>query len=124
MSAPHAEPIVWIIDSEHWPRAGLRAELIERGCEAIGFTAIVEAVITLQFLAGPKPHVIVLELREQDLGRELLSALAGTGIPIVVLGGAMELNEPVIREFDWAAVIKRPFTLGAVTDKVIELARR
>src|SRR5215471_17474158 len=28
--------VVWIIDAEQWPRALLRAELIERGFDAVG----------------------------------------------------------------------------------------
>ncbi len=121
MSSPPAQPIVWIIDNEQWPRAGLRAELIERGCEVIGFTTIVEAVIVLQVTREPKPNLIVLELRGQEWRREVLSALVQSGIPIIILGGAIELNDPLIGEFNWAAVIKRPFTIGAVADKVIEL---
>jgi hypothetical protein len=29
-------PVVWIIDPDQWPRAMLRAELIERGVDAVG----------------------------------------------------------------------------------------
>ena len=38
------EPAVWVIDSEQWPRACLRAELIERGYDAYGFISIGDAL--------------------------------------------------------------------------------
>src|SRR5689334_9573424 len=42
--APEDAPVVWIVDAEHWPRAYLRAELIERGYDAVGFVGVREAL--------------------------------------------------------------------------------
>lgn len=123
MAKEGTSPVVWIIDRQQWPRASLRAELIERGFDALGYEEIAEALAALHDPRTDRPHVIVLELREQDLNRETLAPLAGAGVPIVILGGIPELNEPAIREFAWTAVMRRPFTLGAVADKVGELAR-
>ena len=39
------KPVVWIVDADHWPRAELRALLIERGYDAIGFESLVDAVL-------------------------------------------------------------------------------
>jgi hypothetical protein len=47
-----------------------------------------------------------------------LDALAGLGIPVVVLGGAMEMNAPLVSEFEWAAVMRLPSTIGQVADVV------
>ena len=33
-------PVIWIIDAEQWPRALLRAELIERGYDAVGYVTV------------------------------------------------------------------------------------
>ena len=118
------EPIVWIIDHQQWPRASLRAELIERGFDALGYEVIAEAVAALQGSEIGRPQAIVLELREQVLDRETLGTLAKAAIPILILGGILELNEPVVHEFAWAVVMKRPFTIGAVADQVEELTGR
>ena len=37
------KPVVWIIDWEQWPRANLRALLLDRGFDAIGFRELEEA---------------------------------------------------------------------------------
>ncbi len=117
------EPIVGIIDRQQWPRASLRAELTERGFDALSYEVIAEAVAALQGPEIGRPQVIVLELRQQVLDRETLGTLAKAAIPIIILRGVLELNEPVVHEFAWAVVMKRPFTIGAVADKVEELAR-
>ena len=115
------KPVVWIINSQHWPRAFLRAELIERGFEAIGYIALSHALAALFHPDIVKPDIVVLELREQVLKRDELEALTRKGIPTIVLGGAMELNEKLVNEFEWAASICRPFTIGAVADVIEEL---
>ena len=118
------EPIVWIIDRQQWPRALLRAELIERGFDALGYEEIADALTALHHPRTGRPQVIVLELREQDLNQDTLGPLVEAGVPIVVLGGIPELNEPAIEELAWAKVMRRPFTLGAVADEVEELIGR
>jgi DNA-binding NtrC family response regulator len=124
LTGRRTEPIVWIIDHQQWPRASLRAELIERGFDALGYEVVAEAVAALQAPEIERPQVIVLELREQGLDRETLGALAKTAIPTIILGGIMELNEAVVHEFAWAVVMKRPFTIGAVADQVEGLTGR
>jgi hypothetical protein len=106
--------IVWIIDAEQWPRANLRAELIERGYDAVGFVDISAALRNL----FQKPDIIVLELRGQALPAGSLEALTATGVPIVLLGGAGELEDPLLRRFQWAATFRRPVRLGDVADLI------
>ena len=118
----YAASAVWIINSQHWPRAYLRAELLERGCDAIGFVTLSQALAALHHPGTLRPRAIVLELRGPPPARsEELSALARTGIPTIILGGAIELNEKSVGEFGWAAVIKRPFTIGTVADVVEDI---
>ena len=64
---PKDEVIVWIVDSEHWPRACLRAELIERGYDAVGFLELEKALAAIRAPDLRKPRAIVLELRDQVL---------------------------------------------------------
>lgn len=118
------EPKIWIIDAEHWPRSLLRAELIERGCDAVGFAAVGDAAAALRSGAPSRPELLVLELRGQDIRHDLLAALTEPGIPIVALGGAVELDDPRLAEVRWGAVFRRPFTIGNVADQVAALLGR
>lgn len=115
-------PIIWIIDSQHWPRAYLRAELIERGLEVIAYEYLSESVAVLHRGAAARPEVIVLELHDQYIEPELMDKLAESGVPVIVLKGVFQENEPMVRACRWAVVMRRPFTVGAVADKVQEIA--
>jgi len=115
------EPVVWIIDEEQWPRACLRAELIERGYDGVGFVNVAHALAAMGHPGMAKPCIIVLELRGLTQKRGELEGLIRYGVPIILLGGAVELNEGLVKEHEWAAVMRRPFTLGAVVDKVEKL---
>jgi hypothetical protein len=115
---PKDEVIVWIVDSEQWPRACLRAELIERGYDAVGFLELDTAMAAIRAPDLRKPRAIVLELRDQVLTPPTLEALADSKIPVIALAGALELNYPRLRDFTWAAVLSRPFALGDVADTV------
>jgi len=115
------KPIVWIVDSQQWPRAYLRAELTERAFNAVGFMDLSQALTGLTDRNYRRPQVIVLELFDLSLTEEELGVLADTGIPVVVLGGAVQWNEELVREHKWAAVIQRPFTIGRIADVVAEV---
>jgi hypothetical protein len=112
------EPVVWIADSEQWPRACLRAELIERGYDPYGFITIGEALDSLSRGASPKPDAFILELRGQTLTPELVRSVRDLGIPTILLGGSAELNDPLIRNHNWTMVLKRPVSLGAIADLI------
>ena len=118
------KPVIWIIDSQQWPRAYLRAELIERGFEAVGFIELAHALAALHHPYSAKPCLIVLELRGLSHKHDELDTLAHVAIPIIALGGAVELNAEWVKQFKWAAVLQRPFTIGNVADVVEELVGR
>jgi DNA-binding response OmpR family regulator len=115
------EPVVWIIDSDQWPRACLRAELIERGYDAVGFATLRAALIELALPRAPRPHLIVLDLRDQPHEPRQLEALARSGAPLVAIAGAAEASNDRLRGFGWTAFLRRPVTLGAVADLVDRL---
>ncbi len=118
-----AKPVIWIVDCDQWPRAALRAELIERGYDAVGYFLLEEALALLR--AAPsqaKPRVIVLELRGQEIKREGLDELAQSSVPAILLGGTVEMNEPLLRLHKWSAVRGRPITLGEIADLIENLA--
>jgi len=107
---------IWIIDSEQWPRACLRAELIERGYDAVGFVRTGQALSALRSRPRSSPGAIVLELRGQSVNDNALDLLAGTNIPLLLLGGSTELNHPSVQKAKAAAILKRPITLGKIAD--------
>lgn len=109
---------VWIIDSEQWPRACLRAELIERSYDAVGFVRTGQALLALRSRLRSSPDAIVLELRGQSVNDNVLDLLAGTNIPLVLLGGSVELSNPVVQNSKAAMILKRPITLGRIADVV------
>ena len=111
-------PRIWIIDAEHWPRSLLRAELIERGYDAVGFAAAGDAASALRSGSPSLPEMLVLELRGQHISKNLLAALTESGIPIVALGGTVELDDPAPSGVKWAAVFRRPFTIGALAEEI------
>jgi DNA-binding response OmpR family regulator len=112
---------VWIIDRQHWPRALLRGELLESGLEVIGFSALEDALASLELAATPRPDIIIVELKGLGGGGdERLAQLAGKGLPIMLLGGEVELRDEVMRLGKWAAILKRPFTIGQVVQVVYQ----
>lgn len=110
------QPIIWIISGEQWPRVYLRAELIERGFDAIGFIELSKAIAALNDPDYPKPQLIILELHDLSFTQDEWDTLACTSIPMIALGGAVELNQEWVRSYQWMAVIQRPFTIGKVAD--------
>ena len=112
------EPVLWIVDSEQWPRACLRAELIERGYDPYGFVSIGDALESLSGGMSPKPKALVLELRGQNLTVPTIEAIRNLKIPMILLGGGSELNDPLIKQYQWETLLKRPFSLGTVADLI------
>ncbi len=104
-------PIVWIIDADQWPRALLRAELIERGYDAVGFLSVEDALN-----ASPErfPDLIVVEMHGLALMQADASKLFTLEAPIVLLTGAAEATEPWIAQLPWAAVLRRPVSIGEI----------
>ena len=112
------EPVLWVIDSEQWPRACLRAELIERGYNPYGFIKVNDALDTFTRSMSQKPKALVLELRGQNLTKEVIESIRDLEVPTILLGGIAELNDPLIRNHKWNIVVKRPFSLGTVADLI------
>jgi hypothetical protein len=108
---------VWIIDAEHWPRASLRAELIERGHEAIGFATILDALTRLALRRQP-PALAVIDLGGRPSNSKQLDALLRAGFPVLAIGGAAEWATESLRARPWAAFLRRPLTVGAIADEV------
>ena len=102
--------VIWIIDAEQWPRAMLRAELIERGFDAAGYVTVRDAI---DALPERRPDAIVVDLRGQPT--PLVERLPKLGVPVIVIGGTVELSE--LAEGPWI-VMQRPVSIGEVADRV------
>jgi DNA-binding NtrC family response regulator len=108
-----SEPeVIWIIDAEQWPRALLRAELMERGYDAVGYVTARDGIDSLPWR---KPDAIVIELRGQPM--PLVERLLKIGVPVFVVGGVPEINDLPLA--NWAAVLQRPVSLGEIADSVV-----
>ena len=115
------KPVVWIVDSEQWPRAYLRALLLERGFDAIGFIELGEAFAAIDRPHYPLPRIIVLDLHGLSLREDEQDTLAQIKIPIVGIAGAVELDQEWVRKVNWAALIQRPATIGQIADTIEKL---
>ncbi len=124
MNSAQINPVIWIIDRQQWPRAALRAELLERGVEAVGFIELTDALAALKDPHSTKPQVIVLELFGLSPKQNEFDMLTSTGIPVLILCGAAELNDAPVRNHKWAAVLQRPFSIGDVVTAVDRLLAR
>jgi len=114
------EPVIWIIDNNHWERVNIRAQLIEDGYRVEGFPAIFPAIAGFYRGIVERPALIILELRNLGYLEPELDELARIGAPIVLLTGVFEGNMASSSGRKWAAVLRRPFTVG----QVVEAAKR
>lgn len=110
--------VVWVICNGQWERAYLRAEFLQRGFQAIGHSGIMAALAALDHPDFASPDLIVVELRDLTLRRDELTALARIDVPLVALGGEVELSHSLVKEVGWKSTLRRPFTVGQVVDLV------
>ncbi len=118
MDEIEAKPVVWIIDSQQWPRANLRALLLDRGFDAIGFIELHQALASLKDPYYQKPHIILLELHDLLPTEEELDTVIHLNVPIVAVAGAVEIGRAWIKKIKWAALIQRPARIGQVVDVI------
>jgi len=110
---------VVIVSDEQWARAGLRAELRERGVDAVGVRDIPEVLIHGHPQPGRGPvRLMVIEqdaLSDEVRAGMLARVRARLGEPLVVLLAHATRETP---PGDWDLVIRRPVTIGEVADAV------
>lgn len=119
---------VWIIDEEQWPRACLRAELIERGYDAVGFEAIADAVPLLASARHRRPRMVIVDVTNHALTDEEAAQLSGSGATLVAIGHGTGTLGPAFAgpsaELHWAAFLHRPVDLRQVADTADALLGR
>ena len=89
----------------------LRAELIERGFDAVGYITVRDAIESLPMR---RPEVIFVDLRGQPM--PLAERLLKLGVPVILLGGATELSD--LPKGNWAEVLQRPISIGEIAEKI------
>lgn len=110
---------IWIIDADHWPRAYLRAELLERGYDVVGFVTVGDALARLALRFGSPPALVAIDLQGQS-PVELAPLLRGR-YPVLAIGGATEWARESPPSGSWAAFLRRPLTIGAIVDEIDRL---
>jgi hypothetical protein len=111
---PPLGPVVWLVDADHWPRAFLRAELIERGYDAIGFARLEEALLRLATSRERRPRLVLVNLAGQDVTRGAVALLGAGGVPVLGLTGAAE----PVAELGLSVLLRRPVSLGQIADAI------
>jgi len=115
-------PPIWIVNADHWPRASRRAELIERGYDAIGFETLTEALATLLLPRARRPALLVLDLHGQVVTDASRALLLRERIPVlaVVDAAAPDDAPPGLP----AGTLHRPLTIGAIAAAAAEAVTR
>ena len=124
---PSLPPVILLVLPDHWPRSLLRAELIERGYDAVGAPDL-RTAFRFSSLGEPRGPVRLVVLDEAALDgdehRVLDLVLSEHGRPPVLLL-ARPLREPPVAP--WTRVVRRPFALGdlvAIVEEMVPLPPR
>ncbi len=109
-----ATGVVFIIGRDWKFRALLRAELLEKGLEAMGLESLDEAG---QLVAsGTLPHLTVFDMTDYDAGRDLgrLLALGKSGRLLLLVS----LGTKLPQELSGVTTLSRPITVGTIVEKI------
>jgi DNA-binding NtrC family response regulator len=115
------QPRVWIVNADHWPRAYLRAELIERGYDATGFETLKDALIRLLIARSQRPALLVIDLHGQAIDDKLATALLRERLPVIAVADAT--SPPSAPPGVLVDLLRRPVTIGAVADTIDRFMR-
>jgi DNA-binding response OmpR family regulator len=114
--SPSEKPRIWTVDADHWPRAYLRAELIERGYDATGFETLKDAVIRLLVARSRRPALLVIDLHGQVIDDKLARVLLRERLPVIAVTDAT--SSEIAPGGAVVELLRRPLTIGAVADAV------
>ena len=108
--------VVFIIARDWTLRAGLRAELRERGIDALGMDSAEDA--GRAFAEGQMPAIVVLEATAEFAGDHAIQSLVRR-VPTVLIASRTE-TVPLPPA---AAVFYRPVSIGEIVDRILELLK-
>jgi len=106
--------IVFIVGRDWKFRALLRAELVEKGFEAMGLESLDEAGRLLA--SGTLPRLTVFDMTDFDAARNLarLLALAKSGRLLLLISPGMALPQ----ELCAATTMARPVAIGPIVEEI------
>jgi len=108
---------VFIVAQDWMLRAGVRAELREKGIEALGMETVDDAARAIA--AGQMPAAVVLEAAAESADDSAVSELARR-VPILVIASGIRPAEIPAAS---AAVLYRPVRVGDIVARVLELLK-
>ncbi len=109
-------PAVFVISQDWALRAGVRAELLHSGVEALGLDSLDN--LSGAIAGGTAPSVVVLDA--EMIGREFQTALANLAgrVPVIVV---TPRTVRTARLEGAAVVLYRPVSIGEIVSRVKEL---
>ena len=110
-------PVVFLIARDWALRTGVRAELRERGMEALGMESASEAGAAIA--AGDVPAVVVIEASSEITGDPAIVKLIERVPTILVASRTETVPLPPVD-----TVFYRPVRIGEIVARVLELVRR
>ena len=110
-------PVVFVIATDWKLRAAVRAELRERGIDALGIDSAED--IGRALAGGAVPAVVVLEANAELAGDPAIQGLAARVLTVLVASRTETVALPRV-----AAVFYRPVRIGEIVEKVNELLAR
>jgi DNA-binding response OmpR family regulator len=117
-------PIVLVVSDNWMLRTGVRAELRERGIEAMGIASARKAVA--QIAAGAFPEVLVIDAGTgtasgDDVSGEdaAISRLLESGVPAILISSRTVTSPP----WKAAVLLPRPVRVGEITAAVLWLLK-
>ena len=109
-------PLVFIIARDWQLRAGLRAELRERGIDALGMDSAADAARA--FTEGQFPAAVVLDATAEFAADPAIQSLLKR-VPTILIASRTE-TVPLPPA---TAVFYRPVSIGEITTRVLELLK-
>ena len=110
-------PIVFVVATDWKLRAAVRAELRERGIEALGMESAENAGQALA--RGEMPSAVVLEATAELAGDRAIQNLVARVPTVVVASRVQAVPLPRV-----AAVFYKPVRIGEIVEKVQEMLAR
>ena len=109
-------PVVFVLSEDWILRTAIRAELRERGVEALGMESAQDAGRAIA--QGTVPAVLVLDSKSKGAADPAIQALTRRVSTILIASRVEELPE-----FEPAVILNRPVRVAEVTDAALRLLR-
>jgi len=116
-------PDILLIEDAWRFRAAIKAQLMEMGYTVLRLSTIEAGVRLLTVLRRARPRLVIVDTVGQTNAGEMLPQLrsAAEDIPMILCTGPFDREILQLNPDDWAAILVRPFSIGDLAGKVVEL---